>query len=326
MLVGGWESGDGQLRQSSLHGDSDLPAADFAAERGWAFLAPLLESEPLRIWRTQQWRSENLAWRFTVRGRSPAHVASWLKTSRAEIVSVSSRRLESAKNLAAEFQLDCAVTDDYQAVLRDKRVDVVNISGPNHVHAEQAIAAAKAGKHLMIEKPMCITAEENRALRDAVAAVPRVKSVVSFVPAGIRCSTTSSRCWRRGRSATCSTSKSTTGTGSAPYSGWQWAHTRQTGGSTMLLAGCHAADAIRYFAGCEVVEVAAFGNNIKRLRVRGQRGGDPQVRKWNDRQDVGPARRRHALLFQHRLVGTETPATTASGRSVSFRARPGGRR
>ena len=58
-----------------------------------------------------------------------AHVASWLKIPRAEIVSVSSRRLESAKRLVAEFQLDCAATDDYAAVLRDKRVDVVNISG-----------------------------------------------------------------------------------------------------------------------------------------------------------------------------------------------------
>ncbi|MGI6415041.1 MAG: Gfo/Idh/MocA family protein [Thermoguttaceae bacterium] len=193
-----------------------------------------------------------------------AHVASWLKIPRAEIVSVSSRRLESAKRLVAEFQLDCAATDDYAAVLRDKRVDVVNISGPNHVHAEQAIAAAKAGKHLMIEKPMCITAEENRALRDAVAAA-RVKSVVSFV---LR--------WN----PLFDNIKSLLASGavgelfylevdywhgiSTWYSGWQWAHTRQTGGSTMLLAGCHAADAIRYFAGCEVAEVAAFGNNIKR--------------------------------------------------------------
>jgi len=93
-----------------------------------------------------------------------AHVASWLKTPRAEIVSVSSRRLESAKNLAAEFQLDCAVTDDYQAVLRDKRVDVVNISGPNHVHAEHTIAAARAGKHVFCEKPMAVTLEDCDAM------------------------------------------------------------------------------------------------------------------------------------------------------------------
>jgi len=47
------------------------------------------------------------------------------------------------------------------------------------------------------------------------------------------------------------------------YTGWDWAHTRATGGSTMLLGGCHALDAMRWFAGEEVVEVSAFANNKK---------------------------------------------------------------
>ena len=66
-------------------------------------------------------------------------------------------------------QLGCRAHERWEDVLRDERVDIVNISGPNQVHAEQAIAAAAAGKHLMIEKPMVLTMAENRALRDAVA-------------------------------------------------------------------------------------------------------------------------------------------------------------
>jgi len=192
-----------------------------------------------------------------------AHAASWQKCDGAEIVSVSSRRLETAQKFADELGLECTVTDDFDAVLADERVDIVNLSGPNQVHAAQGIAAAQAGKHLMIEKPMCLTADENRRLRDAVAAAG-VKSVVSFVLRwnplleGLR------SLLGRGAVGDLFYVEVDYWHGIADwYSGWQWAHTRETGGSTMLLGGCHAADAIRFLAGSEVVEVAAFGNNIK---------------------------------------------------------------
>ena len=65
-----------------------------------------------------------------------AHAASWLKNPHTEIVSVSSRRKASAQRLVDQFDLDCPVRDSFDQVLDDDRVDVVNISGPNHVHAE----------------------------------------------------------------------------------------------------------------------------------------------------------------------------------------------
>ena len=58
------------------------------------------------------------------------------------------------------MQLDCPAHDSYEDVLKDERVDIVNLSGPNHVHAEQGVAAAEAGKHLLIEKPMVITMDQ----------------------------------------------------------------------------------------------------------------------------------------------------------------------
>ena len=192
-----------------------------------------------------------------------AHVASWLKCDRAEIVSVSSRRLESARKLADEFQLDCTVSDDFDAVLADGRVDIVNLSGPNQVHAPQGVAAARAGKHLMVEKPMCLTAEENRALRDAVAEAG-VKSVVSFVLRWNPLFDNLRSLLAKGAVGELFYVEVDYWHGIADwYSGWEWAHTRATGGSTMLLGGCHALDAIRYLSGSEVAEVAAFGNNIK---------------------------------------------------------------
>lgn len=194
-----------------------------------------------------------------------AHAASWRKNPHVEIVSVSSRSKASAQRLVDQLELHCPVRDRFEDVLKDDRVDIVNISGPNHVHAEHGIASAEAGKHFMIEKPMVISMAENRALRDAVERA-KVKTVVSFV---LRWnplfdnlkSLLASRVigdlfyvevdyWH----------------GIGPwYTGWEWAHTYKTGGSAMLLAGCHAMDAIRWFVRDEVAEVSAFSNNIKGL-------------------------------------------------------------
>jgi predicted dehydrogenase len=190
-----------------------------------------------------------------------AHAASWLRNAHARIVSVSSRRLETAQRFAAELGLDCRVTDDYASVLADPAVDVVNISGPNHVHAEQAIAAAEAGKHLLVEKPIALTVEENRAVRDAVARAG-VKSIVSFV------------CRWHPEVQLIKSLVSQGAIGELFYAEvdyWHnigpahhaWAlHSRiATGGSAMLLAGCHGVDLLRYLVDDEPVEVSALGNN-----------------------------------------------------------------
>lgn len=194
-----------------------------------------------------------------------AHAASWLRNPHVEIVSVSSRSRDSARRMVEKLELQCPARDNFDEVLADARVDIVNLSGPNQVHTPQGIAAAQAGKHVLVEKPMAITMDENRALRDAVERAG-VKSIVSFV---LR--------WN----PLVETLKSLLGGGAIGellyievdywhgigpwYSGWEWAHTIQTGGSSSLLAGCHALDALRFLAGREVVEVSAMSNNKKNL-------------------------------------------------------------
>lgn len=192
-----------------------------------------------------------------------AHAESWLKNPHCEIVSISSRRKQSAQALADEMNLNCAVGDDFEAVLRDDRVDVVNISGPNQVHAEQGIAAAEAGKHILIEKPMVLSMEENRRLRDAVEKAG-VRSVVSFVLRWNPLIEMIKSLLAGGAVGDLFYTEVDYWHGLGPaWRGWEWAHKKENGGSTMLLGGCHALDAMRFFVDDEVVEVSAFGSNVR---------------------------------------------------------------
>ena len=59
---------------------------------------------------------------------------------------------------------------DWRAVIARPDIDIIDICTPNNSHAEIAIAAAKAGKHIICEKPLARTGEESRNMLDAVRA------------------------------------------------------------------------------------------------------------------------------------------------------------
>ena len=56
--------------------------------------------------------------------------------------------------------------EDYRAML--SAVDAVDICLPHHLHADAAVAAAQAGKHILCEKPLCVTPDEAARVRQAV--------------------------------------------------------------------------------------------------------------------------------------------------------------
>jgi len=194
-----------------------------------------------------------------------AHARSWLKNPQARIVSVSDIRRERAQQMAAEFGLDCAIRDNYEEVLADARVDVVDVCSPSHLHASQGIAAAQAGKHVLVEKPMALTMEENRTLRDAVAKAG-VKSLTSFVLRWNPAVQTIKSLVEGGAVGKVFFIETDYWHGiKATHHAWDLHSKRQTAGNAMLLAGCHAVDALRWLTGDEVVEVEAVANNQKGL-------------------------------------------------------------
>lgn len=87
---------------------------------------------------------------------------------------------ESVARLAADRFGYKKVTTDWHDVINDPEVDLVIIATPNCAHAEIAIAAAEAGKHILCEKPMANTLEDSRKMVDAVEKAG-VKSLVDFI-------------------------------------------------------------------------------------------------------------------------------------------------
>ncbi len=96
------------------------------------------------------------------------HLPSY-RTAGWDVVRIASRTAESARAAADEFGIPAA-SGDFLDVIRDERVDVVDISLPSHRHPEFAIAALEAGKHVLLQKPMANSLDEARPI---VAAAER---------------------------------------------------------------------------------------------------------------------------------------------------------
>ena len=81
-----------------------------------------------------------------------------------KVTSVMGRRLESAEATATKYDIE-HFTDNIEDLLKQD-IDGVLIASPTQIHAEQAIACMKAGKHVMIEIPMADSIEDAQAIVD----------------------------------------------------------------------------------------------------------------------------------------------------------------
>ncbi len=196
---------------------------------------------------------------------SGEHVKAFQNNPNTRVVAVSSRKRESAERRAADAGLgsECAYTDLGEALKHDG-VDIVSICTPQQIHAENTIEAAEAGKHLVIEKPIANTVEEIHAMGNAVKKAG-VKTVVSFVLRWnplFETIKTMAADDAFGNIYCVETDYQSNIAGW--WSGFEDGRKKETGISAMLLGGCHALDAARWFAGqgankaARVAEVFAY--------------------------------------------------------------------
>ena len=187
---------------------------------------------------------------------SEEYVKAFQKDSRSEVRALVSRSLEKPAALRRRHALNCSVSRDYESMLQRDDVDIVVVSTPHDLHTPYVVAAAEAGKHILIEKPVALSKEDVDCQRAAVSKAG-VKTIVSFVLHWNPLLQTVDRLLEEDVFGHVFMVE-------VDYlhriwtSPDRWLGTCEQGGSSMLAAGCHAVDALLWFARSRPMEVMAY--------------------------------------------------------------------
>jgi predicted dehydrogenase len=217
---------------------------------------------------------------------STQHIAAYVRNPHTNVLALCDSRIEQARRRAAEANLaDAAFYDDLAQALRHPGVDIVSICTPQHVHCQQFLAAAQAGKHILVEKPIGISLDELRAMRDA-ARQADIRTVAGFVLRWNPLFQTLKALLADGAFGTpYYVEADYLSNNGSWWSGWNDARTVAQGVSAMLVGGCHAVDALRWFAApgqfeaATPVEVFAVAGGRRKGTTREY---NPQTNTWID--------------------------------------------
>jgi len=186
-----------------------------------------------------------------------AHIQAIHATGRARVTKVCSTRTLNSAELSARHGAPITCGAELDSFLADPDLDVVSIcSYPNH-HARHAIAAARAGKHLIIEKPLALSWKDCLAVRQAVREAG-VRACVCFECRYSSQFLTTKAVIDRGLLSTIHYGEVDYYHGIGPWYGqFRWNTRKESGGSSLLSAGCHALDALLLCLGTDVTSVSS---------------------------------------------------------------------
>jgi predicted dehydrogenase len=102
------------------------------------------------------------------------HVPDFARSRNANIVGLCDIVQNKAKALAEQYAPAAKLYTDYRGLLAESEVEAVAICLPNHLHASVAIAALKAGKHVLVEKPMATSLAEGKRMIAAATQADRL--------------------------------------------------------------------------------------------------------------------------------------------------------
>ena len=171
----------------------------------------------------------------------------------ARVVAFCDVALDRAPALAGSFEGSYA-TDSAERILRDEQVDAVYICTRHDTHADLAVRAAEAGKHVFIEKPLALSLADCDRVAEAVERTrvtlmtglkmryyPAVRKVREFIPRPL---VTIAQLM------------------DARWPSEFWANDPVEGGGNVLSQGCHLMDLVCHLAGDEPVRIYAEGGNF----------------------------------------------------------------
>jgi len=173
-----------------------------------------------------------------------------------EIVTCYTRSAQKRKAFANKYSCDQEAS--YEDVLKRPDVDAVLLTTPNQVHAEQIVAAAKAGKHVFTDKPMTLTTQDARRVVEACkqygvilavghsrrrsAGVRRMKQLIDQGALGTPIAVEANLSFGMGLTLT--------------KQQWRWNRAESPGGPLMSL-GIHHVDNMHYLLG-PIARVSSF--------------------------------------------------------------------
>ncbi len=185
------------------------------------------------------------------------YVKAFKKDERSEIRALVSRNRANAERYRDRHDLDCAIETDAAEMLRRKDTDIVVVCTPHNQHTKYAVAAAEAGKHIIIEKPVATTLEDMRMQQEAVKKAG-VKTLVSFVLHWNPLLMTIDRLITQGVFGNIFMVEVDYMHRIWTTAEQKWYGSRQQSGTAILTGGCHAIDALRWFARSEAKAVCAY--------------------------------------------------------------------
>jgi predicted dehydrogenase len=189
---------------------------------------------------------------------STGHMIAFNANPDVEVTAVCSSREWDKEKLAKIYGPNAKLYRDYNAFLAHPGLQVVDICSEHRMHAEQAIKAAEAGKHVMIEKPICLDYASLERVKDAVKK-SGVKSAVYFELRYIPHFEFIKNAIATGLIGDVHHLEVDYYHGIGPWYGqYGWNVKKDRGGSSILTAGIHALDALLYFKNQEVEEVYAY--------------------------------------------------------------------
>ncbi|MBA3441565.1 MAG: Gfo/Idh/MocA family oxidoreductase [Pyrinomonadaceae bacterium] len=192
-----------------------------------------------------------------------AHIEAFKKVEGARVTAVCSRRELDGAQLERQYGLPLKSFQDYTAMLGDPEIDVIDICTPHPLHPEQAIAAAQAGKHLIIEKPISLTFEDAKRMRAAIREAG-VKTCVCFEVRYSQHGTLIRSTIDQGLLGNLHYGEVDYYHGIGPWYGqFGWNVKKELGGSSLLTAGCHALDLLLFYMDSEVEEVTSYSTRTK---------------------------------------------------------------